>query len=345
MDAWLAFWTALWVGSEKITRRLVDWLCNAQPEAAKAPKKPETDTGESDEQPEPDTGEQQPKAPKKTKKTPEKKPADQGEGSALLRWCMVMLAAVVAKTLPYTTAITITLAAVWIVTALVLGYAATLPDKPEPAADEQQDTPAEAPPADQPHPSETLTLGDVALLLTTVYTEGSGVHLAALAEHLDRTPYMGHPAAPWATRDVRALLTRHGVRVRDGVRVPPKGGREGVHRDDFPPIPPPDPAPTVVGDVAAGQSNNNNVGNSLSPYPFEVTDDPNNPARSHVHHPTDERGPMPKKTKQTCQTCGTRDETVQTMPDPMAEALEPERTDHEQMTLCHPCAVARFEES
>ncbi|MFJ2249427.1 hypothetical protein [Streptomyces sp. NPDC087862] len=280
MEHWIAFWTALWVGSEKITRRVVDWLCNAQPEAAKTPKKPD-DTEKTDEQPEPDTGEQQPEAPKKkTKKTP----ADQGEGSALLRWCMVLLAAVVAKTLPYTTTITITLAAVWIVTALVLGYAATFPDKPEPAADEQQDTPAETPPADQPHPSETLTLDDVARLLHTVYTEGSGVHLAALAEHLDRTPYMGHPAALWATRDVRALLARHGVRVRDGVRVPPKGGREGVHRDDFPPLPPTDAAPTVVGVVVAGQSNNNNTGDA-SPYPFEVIDDPEQPHRAQVHHP------------------------------------------------------------
>ncbi|MFJ5820099.1 hypothetical protein ACIQGT_40370 [Streptomyces sp. NPDC093108] len=280
MDAWIAFWTALWVGSSTVTRRLVDWLCNARPEPAKSKKKPFAEAGETDKQPETDTGEQQPDTPKKTKKTP----ADQGEGSALLRWCMTLLAAVIAKTLSYTTSITIALAAAWITTALVLGYAAARPDKPEPAADEQPDTPAETPPTDQPHPSESLTLDDVTLLLHTVYTEGSGVHLAALAEHLDRTLYMGHPAAPWATRDVRALLARHGVRVRPGVRVPPVGGREGVHRDDFPPLPPTDPAPAVVDVVVAGQSNNNNAGNTTSPYPFQVIDDPDNPAAHRVHH-------------------------------------------------------------
>ncbi len=94
---------------------------------------------------------------------------------------------------------------------------------------------------------------------------------------------MGLPATPWKTHHVRALLARHGVRVRDGVRVPPKGGREGVHQEDFPPLPPPPLGDPVVGVVVAGQPNNNNVGNTPS-RPFRITDDPDNPARHHVHH-------------------------------------------------------------
>ncbi|MGW4040455.1 hypothetical protein ACWEIM_29970 [Streptomyces sp. NPDC004778] len=49
--------------------------------------------------------------------------------------------------------------------------------------------------------------------------------------------------------------------------------------------------------------------------------------------------------KKTCQTCGMKDKAVETMPDPMTTALEPEATDHDEMTLCPPCAIARFEES
>ncbi|MFF8716175.1 hypothetical protein ACF07T_32790 [Streptomyces sp. NPDC015184] len=148
--------------------------------------------------------------------------------------------------------------------------------------------PAEAPPADQPHPSTTMTRDQVAQLLHDVYTEGSGVHLAALAERLDRAWFLGHPPAPWATRDVRALLTRHEVRVRDGVRVPPKGGREGVHRDDFLPLPSIAPEDPVVAVVAAGQSNNNNGNNTSTTTQREgvtitLTDDETNPARTHVH--------------------------------------------------------------
>ncbi|MFD7868104.1 hypothetical protein [Streptomyces sp. NPDC059783] len=46
----------------------------------------------------------------------------------------------------------------------------------------------------------------------------------------------------------------------------------------------------------------------------------------------------------TCETCGTTDD-VTTLLDPMTTALYPEDTDHDEMTLCEPCAVARFEES
>lgn len=279
MTHWIAFWTALWVGSEKVTRWAVDWLCNAHPKPAEPATEPAAaEPKATDEEPETSPGEQQPKP---TKKAPPKKAAADTEGSALLRWFGVLAAAFVTKAVPYTTILTASLAAAWVLTALVLGYAAALPDKTAEAPEVSDETPAEQPAADERHPSEILTLDHVALLLAEVYTEGSGVHLAALAEHLTRTPLVGLPATPWATRDVRALLARHHVRVRDGVRVPPKGGREGVHREDFPPLPPAPSGTPLVGVVVPGQSNNNNAGNTP---PFTVTDDPGNPARSHVHH-------------------------------------------------------------
>ncbi|MFI0742416.1 hypothetical protein ACH4PU_30720 [Streptomyces sp. NPDC021100] len=46
-----------------------------------------------------------------------------------------------------------------------------------------------------------------------------------------------------------------------------------------------------------------------------------------------------------CQECGQERPDVQVMPDPFTAALYPERDDHEQMTICHSCAAARFEES
>ncbi|MFJ9029796.1 hypothetical protein ACIRQP_14935 [Streptomyces sp. NPDC102274] len=53
---------------------------------------------------------------------------------------------------------------------------------------------------------------------------------------------------------------------------------------------------------------------------------------------------MAKKKHKKCQTCGTRDSTVTRMRDPFTEALYPDE-EHEEVTLCAPCAVARFEES
>ncbi|MFJ8863631.1 hypothetical protein ACIRD8_35090 [Streptomyces sp. NPDC102451] len=270
MEHWIVFWTALWVGSSKVTRWTVDWLCNAKPKPAPKPaEEPADGTGESSEGPKADPGEK-PKTP--TQKVPS------AEGSALLRWFVVAALAVITKATPYTTTIALVLVAAWVLTALVLGYAAALPEK---APADGEEKPDEEPATDQRHPSEILTREHVALLLAEVYTEGSGVHLATLAEHLTRTPLVGLPATPWKTGDVRALLTRHGVRVRPGVRVPPTGGREGVHQEDFPPLPQPPSEPPVVGVVVPGQSNNNNAGNAPR---FTVTDDPHNPAQAHVHH-------------------------------------------------------------
>ncbi|GGZ51649.1 hypothetical protein [Streptomyces rubiginosohelvolus] len=282
MDAWIRFWTAVWIGSEQLTRRTVRWLCNAKPKPPSAPKKP------AEEQPAKDTAKREPEEAtgeqaEQPKESAEKGPAD-AEGSALLRWVGLAIVLGVTKATPYTTVAAVIAAAAWVVTALALGYLATMKPQLEPEStdeDADQEQPEEAP-ADEQHPSELLPLGHVAVLLASLYTEGSGVHLAALASHLSRTPLMGLPATPWKTADVRALLARHGVRIRPGVRVPPAGGREGVHRDDFPPLPPRPSDPPVVGVVVPGQPNNNNVGNTAPP--FRITDDPDHPTRHHVHH-------------------------------------------------------------
>ncbi|MGW1662921.1 hypothetical protein [Streptomyces microflavus] len=272
MDAWIRFWTALWLGWSHLSRRTVDLIfCTAPATPAKEPAP--TDTA----------GEEPENSPQEK---PEKgKPGAPTKGSPGLRILCALLAIGFVYGLPWTTRITIAAATAWTITALALGYIATMrPEDKKPTADDVQEGGGEAatePPADEQHPSELLPLGHVAVLLNEAYTEGSGVHLAHLAERLTRTPLMGLPATRWETRHVRALLAHHKVRVRDGVRVPPKGGREGVHRDDFPPLPPTGAVPPVVGVVVPGQPNNNNSGNA---YPFTVTDDPANPAQAYVHH-------------------------------------------------------------
>ncbi|MFJ5888102.1 hypothetical protein [Streptomyces californicus] len=286
MEDWIRFWTALWIGSAALSRRTVAWLFNSQPKRTTPPTKtaePQSTPDDAEDKPEKTPGEQPPKPKTKTKAG--KEPAD-AEGSALLRWVGLAAALGVTKATPYTTVAAVIAAAAWVVTALALGWPATKPHPaPEPEGTDKndQEQPKEETEAPAPHPSELLPLEHVAVLLSTLYTEGSGVHLATLAEHLTATPLLGLPATPWKTAHVRALLTRHGVRVRPGVRVPPAGTREGVHREDFPPLPPPPPGPPVVGVVVAGQPNNNNVSNTPD-RPFRITPDPTNPVRHHVHH-------------------------------------------------------------
>ncbi|MGW1661045.1 hypothetical protein [Streptomyces microflavus] len=270
MDAWIRFWTALWIGWSHLSRRTVDLIfCTAPATPTKEPAPAET------------AGEQPEEAPQEK---PEKGKPNPAKGSPGLRVLCTLLVLGFVYGLPWTTRITIAAATAWTITALALGYIATMPPKDVQAAGGIQEPQglAEEALTDQ-HPSELLLLSHVAVLLADAYTEGSGVHLAHLAERLTRTPLMGLPATPWKTAHVRALLARHGVRVRDGVRVPPKGGREGVHRDDFPPLPPTGAVHPVVGVVVPGQPNNNNVGNAPAP-PYRITDDPDNPARHHVHH-------------------------------------------------------------
>lgn len=284
MDAWIRFWTALWLGWSDLSRRTIDLILCTTPTKPPDPQPPAA----PDEQAQAETGEQQESPPEKTgkRKTP------RTEGSPALRILCVGLALGFIYGLPWTTRIAIAAAVLWTITALALGYLATMPpeeekkpapEKPAADGDGQEQEPVEESPADTRHPSELLPLEHVAVLLHGAYTEGSGVHLAHLAETLTTTPLMGLPATPWKTGHVRALLTRHGIRVRAGVRVPPLGGREGVHRRDFPPLPPTPAAPPVVGDVAAGQSNNNNDHNTTPP-PFQVVQDPANPHRHHIHH-------------------------------------------------------------
>ncbi|MGW1437234.1 hypothetical protein ACWD7M_18525 [Streptomyces griseus] len=276
MDAWIRFWTAVWVGWIDLSGRAIDLvLCTTPAKPPAPPQKPESaaeQPGEAAEEPGEGTEKPPPGKAERRKTTPTK-------GSPALRILCLGLAAGFIYGLPWTTRIAVAAAAAWTVTAVTLGFIATRkPKGKQPAKGESSDQ-------KQPeeHPSALLPLSYVAVLLTETYTEGSGVHLATLAERLTATPLMGLPATPWKTGDVRALLTRHGVRVRPGVRVPPTGTREGVHREDFPPLPPTGPTPPVVGVVSAGERNNNNVGNTPSS-PFRITPDPVNPVRHHVHH-------------------------------------------------------------
>ncbi|MFC8859314.1 hypothetical protein [[Kitasatospora] papulosa] len=280
MTYWIAFWTAVWVGSSRLTHLTISWLFNSKPKPAAASAKaaPEATgegAGESEEKPkaEAEAAGEQPKPTPKTADKPAAKSDD--EGSAVLRWVGLLIAAAVAKGLPWTTNLAAGLAVAWVLTSIALGLIAARPDKP--AAEQKEKTEKETA---GPDPAETLTRDDVAPLLHGLLKETGGVHLKALAAALPARP----KRAPWATRDVRALLDRVGVRVRPGVRVPGVGGREGVHRDDVPPLPSPTSSTPLVGVVVPGQSNNNNASNTPG---FRIEDDPDNPARHTVLHQTE----------------------------------------------------------
>ncbi|MFE4649300.1 hypothetical protein [Streptomyces sp. NPDC056707] len=270
MDTWIAFWTALWVGSSQISRRIIDWLFGvprpSKPVAAAAPEKaPAPDPGSATV----GAGAEQPGKTKSTTAT--------GGGTAL-RILVVVLAALFINGLPYTKRIAVTLAIAWVLAAAALGLVAARAEKPSPAKDDDQEEGQEEPAA--PDPAETLTRDDVTPLLDGLLRESGGVHLKTLAQALPKRPRN----TPWETRDVRALLTRLEVRVRAGVRVDGGGGLEGVHRDDIPPLTPPTYEGNPVAVVAPGQSNNNNESNDESGRPFQIEDDPENPVRHRVRH-------------------------------------------------------------
>ncbi|MFE4647726.1 hypothetical protein [Streptomyces sp. NPDC056707] len=267
MDTWIAFWTALWVGSSQISRRIIDWLFGvprpSKPVAAAAREKaPALDPGSPADGAEAEQ-------PDKTKST-----AAAGGGTAL-RILVVVLAALFINGLPYTKRIAVALVIAWVLAAAVLGLVAARAEKPSPAKDDDQEEGQEEPAA--PDPAETLTRDDVAPLLHSLLRESGGVHLKTLAQALPKRPRN----SPWETRDVRALLARLEVRVRPGVRVDRGGGLEGVHRDDIPPLPSPAHEGTPVAVVVPGQSNNNNAGNTPA---YVIADDPSNPYRATVHH-------------------------------------------------------------
>ncbi|MGA5472545.1 hypothetical protein ACPCUK_27700 [Streptomyces arboris] len=280
MNHWIRFWTAMWLGWTILARHAIDLILCTGPHAKSPPPKPAKNTAKD--------GEEQPGETSAKEGRPDED--DDSDSSVGARLTMLSVALGFTYGLPWTAHILTAAAITWTLTALVLGYLATMPpedaqqQEDQAAEDDQEHGQAEATeeaPTDTRHPSEILPLGHVAVLLTEAYTEGSGVHLAHLAERLSGTPLMGLPATRWETRDVRALLTRHGIRVKAGVRVPPLGVREGVHQKDFPPLPPPPLGEPAVAVVVPGQSNNN-PGNTGPAYPFEVVDDPVNPARARV---------------------------------------------------------------
>lgn len=155
-------------------------------------------------------------------------------------------------------------AVVWLALAVRLGLLA------EPRTPEE---------TEQPKTRPEPTRNEVTTLLHGALQEKGGVHLKTLSKSL--------PNGPWPTADVRALLARHEIRVRAGVRVPGTPPLEGVHRDDIPPLPPRSPGDTVVGVVVPGQTNNNNTESDAGDdnrEGFSITRDPVKRHRWQVIH-------------------------------------------------------------
>ncbi|CAM5366347.1 hypothetical protein SCALM49S_04552 [Streptomyces californicus] len=98
------------------------------------------------------------------------------KGSPALRILCLVLAIGFIYGLPWTTRIAIAAAAAWTTTAITLGLIATRP-KAKPS---EKDESSEQKKPDEPpqHPSELLPREHVAVLLSTLYTEGSGGHLS-----------------------------------------------------------------------------------------------------------------------------------------------------------------------
>ncbi|MBM9621015.1 hypothetical protein [Streptomyces zhihengii] len=186
----------------------------------------------------------------------------------------LILGAGVILGLPYTWRILGLTAALWLALAIVLGRRVTTSSKPK---EKDKEQPAKAP----KRTVADLTREETVTALHTLLKPSGGVQLKTLGDHLAK----GLGAGPVRTREVRALLTRHGIRHRAGVRVPGESGREGVHRDDVPPLSSPAPGASLEGVVVAGQGNNNN-GNNASDHAagegLSITQDTANPSRWHV---------------------------------------------------------------
>lgn len=157
-------------------------------------------------------------------------------------------------------------------------------EAPPGAADSPTEAPAEAPgetlveaaaevPAAGPaEEAQTPSRDDLVRALHTLVGGSSGVLDTALRDHLS------YPS----TRAVREALAAAGITHRPGVRAA-GGNGPGVHRTDFPPLPPlQEGGPGAV--VVAGQATNNNTNNSGegprkalkvdSSYPFVTMPDP-----------------------------------------------------------------------
>lgn len=203
-------------------------------------------------------------------------------GGVVLRPLCLLVAALFLKGWPGWGVIGPLCALAWLGGAIVLGLRAPNPLAPkedEDAADggpEGAEQATDTEPQALKKPNRNVPIEDIATIVHGLAQDAGGVHLKDLAKAL--------PGPPWATREARALLGRLSIRVRAGVRVPGVGPREGIHRDDFPPLPSPDSATSPDGVVAAGQSNNNDNNNGARGYSFTVTDDPDDPARARVHH-------------------------------------------------------------
>ncbi|MEV7413529.1 hypothetical protein AB0O04_37635, partial [Streptomyces althioticus] len=127
------------------------------------------------------------------------------------------------------------------------GLAAWLRKAPAPTDEESgkkapEDTAEEAPEEPRPEPSHD----DLVRALHDLVGPGRGVLLTALRERLQLPD----------TKAVRALLAQHSIPTRPGVRTV-GGNGPGIHRDDFPPLPPSPDTPPVGGVVAGHDANNN----------------------------------------------------------------------------------------
>jgi hypothetical protein len=127
------------------------------------------------------------------------------------------------------------------------------------------------------------------------------VHLTTLADHLHHLT--GHT---WTGQQVREACATHQIPIRPKVRD--LGGdrvSSGVHRDDLDPLPHPLPegAPeAAVGDYIAGQGGNaerqhyppTKTVRRVGDLRIVATNDPDNPARTHVQVANPTRPPARK---------------------------------------------------
>ncbi|TXS35138.1 MFS transporter, partial [Streptomyces sp. t39] len=146
-------------------------------------------------------------------------------GGALARILGLVLAAGFIYGLPFTWRILGLTTLAWVVLALRIAYR---PGRGRHKQDDQEQ-PAKAP----KRTISDVTRDETVTALHALLQASGGVHLKTLGKHL--TKELG--GGPVRTREVRDLLTRHGIRHRAGVRLPGESGREGVHRDDVPPLP------------------------------------------------------------------------------------------------------------